>query len=308
MAYLSVVLNNFYVIIISYIMKNFTIAKAIFVIVAGLIGAYFIINNGVGIKSSGEKSKEDLSGNSAGLTDKNPIQWLNNLVFKNKESKESGGESKIAGIKNELSANKDLSSVNLTELIANSTFNQMKMLDQSENDPFGNLDPQSSESKKFIEEAMAQIGDSSSLLGDYQINDKDLKISSDNSFLKKADYLMATGKIIYNNYANNLYPNPVKILEKLILGNTVDAEKAADIYQNVFNAFLKTETPSDWLDMHKRYLTLLKKLENLYRGLTVFKQDPVKADLLVQMIPDMLRAEAEIQQEYFKKEQEMGIK
>ena len=64
-----------------------------------------------------------------------------------------------------MSANKDLSSVNLTELIANSTFNQMKMLDQSENDPFGNLDPQSSESKKFIEEAMAQIGDSSSLLG-----------------------------------------------------------------------------------------------------------------------------------------------
>lgn len=287
-------------------MKNFTIAKAIFVIVAGLIGAYFIIEFGAGIKSNSENS-EDLSGNFTDLTDKNPIQWVNDLIFRNKELKESGEESKIAGIY-ELSTKKDLNSINLTELIANSTFNQMKTLDQGGKDPFENMDPQSSENRKFIEEAMAQIGDSSSLLGDYQINDKDLKISSDNSFLKKADYLMATGKIIYNNYANNLYPNPVKVLEKLILGNTADAEKAADIYQNVFNAFLKTETPSDWLDMHKRYLSLLKKLENLYRGLTVFKQDPVKADLLVQMIPDMLRAEAEIQQEYVKKEQEMGIK
>lgn len=288
-------------------MKNFTTAKAIFVIVAGLIGAYFIINNGAGIKSNDGKSKEELFGNSADLTDKNPIQWVNDLIFRNKELKESDGELKIAGIDG-LSANKDLNSVNLTELIANSTFNQMKTLDQSGSDPFGNLDPQNSENKKFIEEAMAQIGDSSSLLGDYQVNDKDLKISSDNSFLKKADYLVATGKIIYNNYANNLYPNPVKILEKLILGNTADADKAADVYQNVFNAFLKTETPSDWLDMHKRYLVLLKKLENLYRGLKVFKEDPVKADLLVQMIPNMLTAEAEIQQEYFKKEQEMGIK
>ena len=81
-------------------MKNFTIAKAIFVIVAGLIGAYFIINNGVGIKSSGEESKERICpDNSADLTDKNPIQWVNNLVFKKKNRKNRAENQKLPGLK-----------------------------------------------------------------------------------------------------------------------------------------------------------------------------------------------------------------
>ena len=68
--------------------------------------------------------------------------------------------------------------------------------------------------------------------------------------------------------------------------------KSADIYQNVFNAFLKTETPSDWLDMHKRYLTLLKNWK-IYTGLDGFQARPRESRLIGSNDSGYVRAEAE---------------
>ncbi len=196
--------------------------------------------------------------------------------------------------------------VNLTEFVAKSMFSQMKDFDQKGIDPSSGFNPQSSEGQELIKKTLAKISDPSLLIENYSVDEKDLKISSDNYSLRKAIYLEATGRIIYNN-SNSLYKNPIKVLEGLILGDASNANKLADTYQNIFNGFLNTEVPSDWLDLHKRYLVLLKKFENLYRGTTVFVQDPIKADLLVQMIPDMISAEFKIYQEYLEKEKILGI-
>lgn len=284
-------------------MKSFKLATAVFIIIAGLGGAYFIVKSNIGgIKLNGEKlNRENLSNNLSNIfansINKNPIQWIENNFQKNKA--ENFGD-KIKNIGNENQT------INLTEFVAQSMFAQMKDFDQKGIDPLSSFNPQSQEGQELIEKAIAKINNPSLLIENYPINDKDLKISSDNSFQKKAIYLEATGKIIYNN-SNNLYKNPIKVLESLILGNVSNANKLADTYQNIFNGFLSVEVPSDWLDLHKRYLVLLKKFENLYRGLTIFKQDPIKADLLVQMIPDMADAEYKIQQEYLEKEKILGI-
>lgn len=277
-------------------MKNFIVAKAIFIIIAGLIGSYFIIKSNIGIKDVEKSKKEDFSNNSINSIGENPIQWVqDNLQKINTENFSDKNQDKI---KNQ--------PINLTEFVAQSMFSQMKDLDQRGIDPSTGINPQSQEGQALIKKTLAKISDPSLLIENYQINDKDLKISSDNSSIKKAIYLEATGRIIYNN-ANSLYKNPIKVLESLILGDVSSANKLADTYQNIFNEFLNTEVPSNWLDLHKKYLILLKKFENLYRGLTVFKQDPIKADLLVQMIPDMARVEFNIMQEYLAKEKILGI-
>ena len=64
-------------------MKNFIIAKAIFIIIAGLVGSYFIIKSNIGIDSEKPKN-EKFSDNSANLIGENPIQWLKNSLQKNK--------------------------------------------------------------------------------------------------------------------------------------------------------------------------------------------------------------------------------
>ncbi len=282
---------------------NIKVAATALIFFAGIAGSYLIVKNAV---PKIDSTKNGLSEeNSTSSISQNPIKWLGKTVAKLNDFI-SGDESSEAA-KISLPENIDFENINLTEFIAKSAFTQMKNLDQSGKNPFENMNPNDPENRKFIESAIAQISDPSLLLKNYSVNDKDLKISSDNSFFKKADYLMITGKIIYNN-ANDLYRNPIKVLEKLILSDVSNANKLADTYQTMFNGFLKTETPSDWLALHKKYLNFLKKSENLYRGLTDFNKDPVKVDLLVRMIPDMIKMEYGIQKEYYEKEKEMGIK
>ena len=281
-------------------MKNFIFAKAIFIIIAGLVGSYFIIKSDIGV-DDGKSKKEEFSDNSANSIGENPIQWVKDNFQKTKAENFSD---KIQNV-DQVAENKN-QPINFTEFVAKSMFTQMKNFDQKGINPSNGLDLKNQEGQELIKQTLAEISDPSLLIKDYQINDKDLKISKDNSSVKKVAYIEAIATIIYNN-SNSLYKNPINVLEKLILGDVSNANKLADTYQNIFNGFLNTEVPSDWLSLHKKYMTLLKKFENLYRGLTVFKQDPIKADLLTQMIPDMMSAEFQIQQEYLKKEKILGI-
>lgn len=284
-------------------MSKFTITKAIFIIVAGLVGSYFIIKSDFGIKSGNEKSKkENIPDNFTNLIGDNPIQWVKDNSQKTSKTNAENSSDKIAS---QISENKN-QPINFTEFVAKSMFTQMKNFDQKGINPSNGLDLKNQEGQELIKQTLAEISDPSLLIKDYQINDKDLKISKDNSSVKKVAYIEAIATIIYNN-SNSLYKNPINVLEKLILGDVSNANKLADTYQNIFNGFLNTEVPSDWLSLHKKYMTLLKKFENLYRGLTVFKQDPIKANLLIQMIPDMANAEFKIQQEYSEKEKILGI-
>ena len=151
-------------------MKNFIIAKAIFIIIAGLVGSYFIIKSDGGIKLSDEKlKKENISDKFSNLIEENPIQWTkDNFQIENFGDKiQNAGQ--VAGNKNQ--------PINLTEFIAQSSFNQMKFLDQNGENPF-EIDSKNSESRKIIENAIAGI-QNPDLIFNPVVDDKDLKISFD---------------------------------------------------------------------------------------------------------------------------------
>lgn len=271
------------------LMNPIKITTIILIISVGLIGAYLIVKNSSHI-NSGETLAEKSENK---LISQNPIQWLEDLV--------SFKDANLGGIDANSGKLDNLESINLTKLLAESMFSQMRNMDQSGENPFETLNPND---PKIIQEAVGNIQNLVSVLNQ-SINEKDIKISQDNSLANKGKYLEVTAGIILKK-SNELYKNPIKILEKAIdAGDVSEVNKLADAYQNVFNNFLNTEVPSDWLDFHRRHLSILKKFEMAYRAIADFQNDPVKAYLFIQVLPELAKADVEIKEEFYKKSLEM---
>ena len=135
-----------------------------------------------------------------------------------------------------------------------------------------------------------------------QFSDNDLKISQDNSKEAKSEYLMETAQIILKN-SNNDYKNPQKALENFTDNFDVSGvRQIADAYSKIFDGFLNTKVPSDYLDLHRRYVILLKKAKETYQGLVDYSNDPVRAALSMQLTPKIVEAELNIKQEYLQEE------
>ena len=236
----------------------------------------------------------------SGISSQSPIEWVKNLVSGDYSQSIGDSNNDLNNAKNGF--NKE--TANLTETVAQSLFGKMKTMDQSGNDPFGNFDINNSENQKLVDEALVNLKNQFSL--DFDLNEEDLKISADNSLNNKARYLEETGKIILKN-ADDFYNNPAKAVESAVdMGNVSGVKNLADTYQNIYSEFLNTSVPSDWLDLHKRYLEILKKSELIYRDLTDIQNDPIKAAVLIQILPEIVVKETEIKKEYYWKSMEIN--
>ncbi|KKQ21476.1 MAG: hypothetical protein US36_C0019G0012 [Candidatus Wolfebacteria bacterium GW2011_GWC1_37_10] len=279
-------------------MNRLKIAAIVLVMVSGLAGSYFIVKNSTPSLLSEKKLMEN-SGKS-GISSQSPIEWVKNLVSGDYSQSIGDSNNDLNNAKNGF--NKE--TANLTETVAQSLFGKMKTMDQSGNDPFGNFDINNSENQKLVDEALVNLKNQFSL--DFDLNEEDLKISADNSLNNKARYLEETGKIILKN-ADDFYNNPAKAVESAVdMGNVSGVKNLADTYQNIYSEFLNTSVPSDWLDLHKRYLEILKKSELIYRDLTDIQNDPIKAAVLIQILPEIVVKETEIKKEYYWKSMEIN--
>ncbi len=269
----------------------------ILILTAGLTGGYLIIKNSKPAGSGGYVHIES-GGEAVENFQKSPIQW----VEKAKEFISHPIESLGLGAQTDGDNPADGASFNLTEFVAKSVSSQMQTLDQQ---GVENIDPNDPRNQEAIEKAMAELQNFS--LFDESISDKDLKISQDNSLPAKAKYIESVGKTFTEN-VTDVYKNQSKALDKLTsTGDVSDVKKLADTYRNIFNGVLTVSVPSDWLDLHERFLMILKKFEFVYRGIVDFKTDPIKADLLAQMIPELSEIELQIFKEYKNKLSEIGI-
>ena len=271
-------------------MKNFIIAKAIFIIIAGLVGSYFIIKSDGGIKLSDEKlKKENISDKFSNLIEKNPIQWIkDNFQIENFGDKiQNAGQ--VAGNKNQ--------PINLTEFIAQSSFSQMKFLDQNGENPF-EIDSKSSESRKIIESAIAGI-QNPDLIFNPTVDDKDLKISFDNSEEAQFNYFKKMQQINKDLINPEYQRSAIQIINDfesdcLGSGSYMNME-TANLYQNLSNAYLNLIVPSIQLDLHKKIIIYYKKSDLVYRAIANCKKDPIKGYLAVQILPQLEDQSREMQ-------------
>ena len=271
-------------------MKNFIIAKAIFIIIAGLVGSYFIIKSDGGIKLSDEKlKKENISDKFSNLIEKNPIQWIKD----NFQIENFGDKIKNAG---QAVGNKN-QPINLTEFIAQSSFNQMKFLDQNGENPF-EIDSKNSESRKIIESAIAGI-QNPDLIFNPTVNDKDLKISFDNSEEAQFNYfkkMQQINKDLINPKYQRSAMQIINDFESDCLGSgSYMNMETANLYQNLSNAYLNLIVPSIQLDLHKKIIIYYKKSDLVYRAIADCKKDPIKGYLAVQALPQLEDQSREMQ-------------
>ncbi len=277
-------------------MKHAKNIAIILVILVGLVSSYLILKNpdsqAVSSGANGEISKLNDE-----ILSKNPIQWMEKVKDFISNPVGSSGLNEQA----DKNVSNDKASLNLTKLVAQSMSGQMQYLGQSGKD----FDPNDPGNQEIIKKAMADAQNIS--LFDESISDKDLKILQDNSLEAKRFYLESMNKIAINSL-NIFSINPIEALNKLIYGDASAINKVINYYVETYKNFLNTPVPSDWLDLHKRYLMVLKQMEVVYRGMADFQNDPVKASLLGDALPNMIKAEMGIREEYYNIEKEFGIK
>ena len=281
-------------------MNPLKLGAMILILTAGLAGGYLIIKDS---KPAGSGSYIILesSGKAVENSQKSPIQWVEKV--RDFISNPTGSLEKFSGADSAAAEKIDSNnpSSNLTEFVAKSVSGQMQYLSQSGKD----FDPNDSKNQEIIKKALASLQTPS--LFNESINDKDLKISQNNSIEAKRFYLESMGKIVINS-SNVFSINPIKALDKLIYGDASAINQVINYYTETYKNFLSIAVPSDWLDLHKRYLTVSKQMEIIYRGMADFQNDPVKAALLGDALPNMIEAETNMKKEYYNIEKEFEIK
>lgn len=291
------------------------IAAILLIIGAGLVGSYLIIKNSVPSLSASQiknNSSQELSDQE--LLNQNPIKWLENKANSFTESIKDLTNLGKSGTEGAVSANaNDENSVNLTEMVAQTMFNKMKSLDQSGQNPFQGqgFDPNNEQSQKLIQDAAASMQGQGNLF-DPKIEDKDLKISSDNSKEAEFNYLISTQEKIRKYFNDSsLQPSEDQLMNNINQdcfggGGSVNS-KIAEAYNNAANENLNMSIPSDWIDIHKSTIFYLKKGHLIFGAIANCIVDPMKGYLAVQALPQFAAEITAAQDALKKKAAEDGL-
>lgn len=272
-------------------MNPIKLGAIILILTAGLAGGYLIIKDS---KTAGSGSYITLesSGKAVENSPKSPIQWME----KAKEFISNPIES--LGLNDKTDGNNldNTTSFNLTEFVAKSVSNQMQTLDQK---GVENIDPNDPQNQEAIKKAMAELQNFSLFEG--TVDDKDLKISSDNSGEAKKKYIENTSEIAQNNFSGfkNSY---VEVLEDVVKrGDFSSVKQLSEIYQKIVNSHINLTAPSDLLYLHKKLINHFMLAHKIYQSIANLQVDPIRADLAFQMIEHLV-ANAEANQKLIEEE------
>lgn len=278
-------------------MERFKIAAIVLVLFGGASGAYLIIKNSIPAVEIKNEIIEK-SSMSEGAIIKKPIQWVKDLSLNN--ISDIFEEKKALINQQGIVLNNSNSINNYTESIAKSMFDKMKTMDQNGNNPFENINLNDSENQKLTQDIIVDLENFSSGLNSVEnIDIKDIKISKDNSLEAKAKYLESIGKIIIDNSSES-YNKPHIAVEKLAASGDVSGlDQLIRAYSNILNNLLITAVPSDFSDIHYRYVNFLNRTKTFYSEIKMFKNDPIRIQLLIPLVTEITKKDLDIKQEFY---------
>ncbi|MEK9154476.1 MAG: hypothetical protein AAB596_00145 [Patescibacteria group bacterium] len=286
---------------------NLKIAAMILILFAGLTGSYFILKNSAP-NVEADQSLTDAKKTIDKISAQNPIQWLKDLnpdIYSGLENLTD-----VKKINNQALASQQ--TVNLTEFVAKSMFGQMKEMDQGSDNPFEGFDSNNPESQKLIEEALAGLQDPQ-LIFSVLVDDKDIKISQDNSREAKKDYLKEIELISQNRFRDPKYQRTAKQITKdiesdcFLTGNSSLNQELNTLYQNLAKDYLNLIIPSDWSDIHKQIIIHFKNASLIYQALADCSKDPIKGYLAAQTLPQLSEKAQEVQDLLSEKSKAIGL-
>lgn len=288
------------------------IAAIVLVIGAGLFGSYLIIRNSVPVVPNGQ-AEEALSAGKP-LAQK-PVKWIEEATkFLNDPAKNLANSGSFLAESENKSGDASKNPVNLTELVAKTMFGQMRSLDQSDKNPFQGqgFDPNDPQGQQLIQKAIAGIEDPAALFN-ASVDDKDLKISQDNSKEAKIQYLKAVEEIAKNRRLNDFeYQRTsdqiIKDVNNDCLGSGSSLNKElAGIYRSVVDDYIRLNVPFDWSDFHKSAIVYFKETNLVYQSLANCSNDPIKGYLAAQALPQLLEDGLKVRNLLNEKYNEAGL-
>ena len=257
-------------------MERFKIAAIVLVLFGGAAGSYLIIKNSSS-RVSFNLQKETLEKIEQYTKDeeKSPIKWVQDKNPTNNDVSLSSG-----------------AAINLTKSISESLFDRMKQSDQQGINPFEDFNPQSPGSQKIIQQTISDF-QKQDLFFAVSIDDKDLKISEDNSKEVKIAYFNNIEKIIQVRFGDNEYQRSenqiIKDIENSCLGNVDSSihQELADLYQNLINDYLNLIVPSEWLDLQKQIIAHFKSSQLVYQAIADCSKDQIKGYLAIEALSQL---------------------
>ncbi|MBI4159585.1 hypothetical protein HY504_00260 [Candidatus Wolfebacteria bacterium] len=292
-------------------MKSVKIAAMVLVAGAGLLGSYLMIKGAFfagGAKSVAASLTESIP--ALPELPAQPFAWAERLKEFIDPSTRSGQvsstHSTVSGQAGQAGEG------NLTRIVAQSLFGRIQALDQSGNEPFGDIDPDDAESRKLLEQAVASLGDPGALFA-VTAEDAVALVSDDASLEAKKKYLEALGESALRRTGSL----PKISMEELFAAITTDCvtggnkdsvnKKLADSYRLLREDYQKIPVPSDWLAFHKNALTHYRRAELVFGALADCFNDPVRGQIASQALSDVLLRAGDVQGEYLQKRQEMKL-
>ncbi|OGM94094.1 hypothetical protein A2524_04200 [Candidatus Wolfebacteria bacterium RIFOXYD12_FULL_48_21] len=268
-----------------------------FLVASGIItGGYFFANNAPGISDAVDIKK---IGNKLGLSD--PLQ--------------SGGPDGGRLLQSVGSAYAPTDAQgNITRMVAQSMFLKMRQMDQGGENPFDGLDTSNPETRAMIEETIRSVPNTIFVTA---IDSNDLKITADNSKSAKVRYMdgvsRITGKYFYNADADRLAVRSSQELidnfQKDCFGSGASAKNAelSKVYGEVFESYKSMVVPSSWVAMHKMILGYFKELGDIYGAFGTCKEDPIRAYVGIDRLPNVYAKKIDIQKMLNEKAAELGL-
>lgn len=275
-------------------------APGFFIIIVGVISAYFVIINSFTSEQKDGQARVVQTQNKPLV--ENPLQLINNFNFV-KDGEESDFFQKSAN-----NQEIEFGSANLTEISAKALFGGLKLLDANGNNPF-NADL----TNPKIQEAIKKSISDASLINFYSsLKENDIKISADNSKASKIAYLKSIEEITAKRFNDKKF---IRTGEQIIAdinsdcfstGSSLNGE-LAELYKNLTDDYLALAAPSDWIDFHKSAAEHFKEASVIYQSVFKCAEDPIKGYAASQIIPQLFESAADVQDQFVQKYKEVGL-
>lgn len=120
-------------------------------------------------------------------------------------------------------------------------------------------------------------------------------ISEDVSKEAQLRYLEQLSKISQEK-SKRMQNTSADILAEVTQSKNGDAAaKAAGVYGDIADAYGHMVVPRNWVEFHKKLLTHFYSAQSVYDAIAKFEQDPMKAYLAIQTLPELDRSSLAIQ-------------
>lgn len=276
-------------------MKSVRVTAAVLIMIAGLAGVYLIIakksySQAVSVKEqeSGAESQDNKK-----TSGENPFNIIS----------QAGGENAIGGNEEKIKEEpgvltfkklENVGSANLTKLITENIKTGMSLTASKNGEVSAEDGAKIEKTAEALVKDIIANPDISIFNFNKDIDEKNLKISSDNSPKSQVNYFLKMREI-GEKYLGD--PRDVLAAVKATFEKNDNSQlkNIAEAYSSAVDEAMKLEVPSSWVDFHKKSIAYVRNSAVVYEALAGFEDDPLKAYLANEAGPTLMAQAGEIQ-------------